>query len=66
MADNELAAVRSIRRDISDECGGELDRVFDYYEEVQERMQKSGRYEFINEPIRNATPLDQQRHVTSQ
>jgi len=52
MADDELAAVRSIRRDISEECGGDPDRVFDYYEDVQKRIKESGRYEFINEPIR--------------
>ena len=52
MADDELAAVRSIRRDISDECGGDPDRVFDYYESVQRRIKDSGRYEFIDKPIR--------------
>ncbi len=52
MADDELAAIRSIRRDISHECGDDLDRVFDYYLDVQGRIKKSERYEFINEPIR--------------
>ena len=55
MADDELAAVRSIRREISQECGGDLDRVFDYYEDVQKRIKESGRYEFVNRPIRRVT-----------
>jgi len=29
MADDELAAVRSLRRQISKECGGDPERVFD-------------------------------------
>ena len=53
MADDELAAVRSIRRDISQECGDDLDRVFDYYQDVQQRIKESGRYEFVNQPIRS-------------
>jgi hypothetical protein len=57
MADDELAAVRSIRRDISHECGGDLDRVFDYYQDVQKRIKESGRYEFVNQPIRSVTPM---------
>jgi len=56
MADDELAAVRSIRREISKECGGDPDRVFDYYEEAQRRIKESGQYEFVNEPIRSAAP----------
>jgi hypothetical protein len=56
MAENELAAVRSVRRQISDECGGDPDRVFDYYEHVQTRIKESGRYEFVDEPIRSTTP----------
>ena len=55
MADDELAAVRSIRRDISDECGGDPDRVFGYYEDAQKRIKESGRYEFVNEPLRIPT-----------
>ena len=56
MADDELAAVRSIRRDISKQCGDDPQRVFDYYEDAQRRIKESGRYEFVNEPLRNATP----------
>jgi hypothetical protein len=63
MTENELAAVRSIRRAISEECGGEPDRVFDYYEEVQKRVKESGRYEFVKKPIRSVTSLGKQRHA---
>ena len=56
MADDELAAVRSVRREISKECGDDPERVFDYYEDAQNRIKKSGRYEFVDEPLRNATP----------
>ena len=56
MADYELAAVRSIRREISRECGDDPERVFDYYENAQSRVKESGRYEFVTEPIRSATP----------
>ncbi len=55
MADNELADIRAVRRNISEECGEDLDRVFEYYEEVQNRVKKTGRYEFIQEPIRTAS-----------
>ena len=64
MADDELADVRSIRRDITNECGGDLDRVFDYYEDVQKRIKESGRYEFVNEPIRSVSLIGEKRHVT--
>ena len=56
MADDELAAVRSIRRDISKECGDDPERVFDYYEDEQSRIKESGKYKFVTEPIRGATP----------
>jgi len=56
MADKELAAVRSIRRDISKQCGDDPERVFDYYERAQRRIKESGRYEFVTEPVRGATP----------
>ncbi len=52
MADDELAAIRSIRREISRECGEDPDRVFDYYQDVQKRIKESGCYEFVDEPIR--------------
>lgn len=55
MTENELAAVRAVRRDISRECGGDPDRVFDYYQDVQKRIKESGRYEFVSEPIRSVT-----------
>ena len=58
MVDDELTAVRTIRRDISKECGGDPERVFDYYEDVQSRIKESGRYEFVSEPIRDTTPSD--------
>lgn len=57
MVDNELAAVRAIRRDISRECGDDPERVFDYYEDIQARIKESSRYEFVTEPIQGTTPL---------
>ena len=56
MADDELAAIRSIRREISKECGADPERVFDYYEDAQRRIKESGRYEFVDEPFRSPTP----------
>ena len=52
MPEDELAHVRAIRRAISDECDGDLDRVLDYYEEVQSRVRETDRFEFVEEPIR--------------
>ncbi len=56
MAGDELTAVDSIRRKISRHCGGDPERVFDYYEDVQRRIKESGRYEFATEPVRGTTP----------
>ncbi len=48
MANDPLNDVRSVRRAISSECGDQADKVFDYYQRVQERMKQSGRYKFVN------------------
>lgn len=48
MANDPLSDVRSVRRAISSECGDRPDEVFDYYQNMQERMKQSGRYKFVN------------------
>ncbi|REJ89235.1 MAG: hypothetical protein DWQ34_15685 [Planctomycetota bacterium] len=65
MPDNELTAVRTVRREISAECGGDVDRVLDYYEEVQQLIKQSGRYQFVKKPFRIVASTGKERHVTN-
>lgn len=51
MVSNELSDIRAIRRQITAESNGELDRVFDYYENVQSRLKNSKPFQFIDKPL---------------
>jgi hypothetical protein len=66
MPDDELAAVRCIRREIIEDCGADLDRVLDFYEEAQKRIMESGRYTFVSQPIQKAMPTGETHHVSPQ
>ena len=40
--------VREMRMKISEKCGHDLNRLFAYYQEVEEEMRKSGKYKFVD------------------
>ncbi len=40
--------VREMRNKISEECGHDLNRLLAYYQEVEKRMRKSGKYKFVD------------------
>ena len=42
MDENEIAAVRRIRHEISEECNHDVERVIAYYRSVQEELKQSG------------------------
>ena len=46
MIHNELAEVRRIRREISEQCGHDVDRVAAYYRDIQNELRKSGEFRF--------------------
>ena len=48
MTNDELADIRSIRRQISRECNGQSEEVFDYYEDEQKRLKATGKFTFVN------------------
>ena len=51
MANDALTEIRAIRREISCECNDQPEKVFDYYEKVQNRLKASGNFTFVNERI---------------
>jgi hypothetical protein len=46
MDENEIAAVRRIRHEISEECNHDVERVIAYYRSVQEELKRSGQFRF--------------------
>jgi hypothetical protein len=46
MIDDELAEVRRIRREISEQCGHDVHRVAAYYREIQNELKESGEFRF--------------------
>ncbi len=40
--------VREMRMKISEKCGHDLNRVFEYYQKSGEEMRKSGKYKFVD------------------
>ena len=40
--------VREMRMKISEECGHDLNRLIAYYQEVGERLRKTGKYKFVD------------------
>jgi len=46
MDENEIAAVRRIRHEISEECGHDVERVIAYYRSFQEELKRSGEFRF--------------------
>lgn len=46
MADDEIKIIRRVRHEISAEFGHDVDRVVDYYRQVEEELKRSGRFRF--------------------
>jgi len=46
---------RRIRRQISEECENDPERVFDYYQSRQEQLKATGKYTFVTSPLVTAS-----------
>lgn len=46
-----MREIRNIRRQISDECGNDPEKVFDYYQARQEELKATGKYRFVSKPV---------------
>ncbi len=62
MLNDPLHDIRSIRRKISEECSHLPEKVFDYYQQVQERLKASGKFTFVKQQLETANAV----HVTKQ
>jgi hypothetical protein len=62
MANDPLNDVRGVRRAIVNECGGDPEKVFEYYRNHQEQIKRSARYQFIDSrmEIAHATTATEQ------
>ncbi len=58
MPKDEVAEVRRIRHEISEECGHDIRKVAAYYRQVEEELRKSGefRFEERTEPVQPQQP----------
>ena len=56
MRNDELSDVRRTRREIAEECEHDIERILDYYQAAQETLKSSGKFTFVDEPIRSLTP----------
>jgi hypothetical protein len=54
MPNDPLKEIRSIRRQISKECHDDPDKVFDFYQQIQDEMKATGKYKFVNESMETA------------
>lgn len=50
MEPDPLREIRDIRRQISLECNGDPEKVFDYYMAHQANMKSTGRFTFVTKP----------------
>ena len=46
MPNDEIAEIRKIRQQISEECGHDIHKVAAYYRQVEEELKKSGQFRF--------------------
>ena len=46
MPNEEIAEIRKIRHQISEECGHDIHKVAAYYRQVEEDLKKSGQFRF--------------------
>ncbi len=48
---NPMREIRMIRRQISEECGNDSEKVFDYYQTRQDQLRATGKYKFVTKPL---------------
>ena len=48
---NPMREIRTIRRQISEECGNDPEKVFDYYQTRQDQLRATGKYKFVTKPL---------------
>ena len=67
MDENEIAAVRRIRHEISAECGHDVHAVMAYYRSVQDELKRSGefRFEETSQPPVPKTPEAASRQMVA-
>ena len=51
METDPLREIRKIRRRISEECGNDPEKVFEFYQSRQEELKASGKYKFVSKPL---------------
>ena len=51
METNPLREIRTIRHQISEECGNDPEKVFDYYQARQDQLKATGNYKFVTKPL---------------
>jgi len=51
-----MREIRTIRRQISEECGNDPEKVFDYYETRQDQLKATGKYTFVTKPLATVPP----------
>ena len=56
METNPLQEIRAIRRQISEECGNDAEKVFDYYQTRQDQLKATGKYKFVTKPLAAVPP----------
>lgn len=49
-----MREIRNIRRRISEECGNDPEKVFDFYQARQEQLKATGKYTFVSKPLEDA------------
>ena len=57
MEPNPLREIRTIRQQISAECGHDAEKVFDYYQTRQDQLKDTGQYKFVTKPL-NVVPTE--------
>ena len=46
-----MREIRRIRHQISEECGNDPEKVFDYYQTRQEQLKATGKYKLVTTPL---------------
>ena len=60
-----MREIRAIRRQISEECGNDPEKVFDYYQSRQDQLKATGKYRFVTKPLA-AVPAGRATEQTDQ
>jgi len=58
MSDFEIDEIRRLRHRVSADCGHDLQKVAEYYRNVEKDLRRSGRYRFADEEKQKGAPAD--------